>query len=64
MQTPRQIVDDLGCDAIAERLRLSVEYVERVRRSAKLPSSWYFALSDMAGCDLPHSAFSFKGLAQ
>ena len=62
MKTPRQIIDSLGCEAIAARLGISASRIKRARFEDQMPAQWYLALCDMTGEALPESLFSFKGL--
>lgn len=62
MNTPAQIIDTLGVKAIAHRLELAERRVMRAKYDGQLPASWYLALNDLAGCELPREAFSFKGV--
>ena len=64
MKTPREIIEALGVDAVAARLDVSRLRVLRARLDPELPASWYVALSDMHGYDLPRDVFSFKGVEQ
>ena len=61
MDTPRELIDRLGCDAMAARLGVKRGNVSNYRIEDKLPAAWYAALCDMAGQDLPKTMFSFKG---
>ena len=63
METPRAIIEALGREAIATRLDVTEHRVRRALIEDRLPASWYVALSDMAGGDLPKHLFSFKGAA-
>lgn len=62
MKTPREIIETIGRDAIAERIGAAPRRVDRARTERALPASWYAALCDMAGQDLPRQLFTFKGL--
>jgi hypothetical protein len=63
MKTAQDIVDAVGRDAI--RIRFGVK--DRVIRShvaeGQLPASWFAAMCEMTGQDLPRSLFTFKGVA-
>ena len=61
--TPRELIAALGEDAVAAALGLSVLRVRRAGFEPHLPASWYAALCDLAGRELPRAAFAFKRAA-
>lgn len=63
MKTAHDIIENVGVDAICERLGIKTQAVYKARRNGVLPAPWYAALSDMVGHDLPRHLFSFKGVA-
>lgn len=60
MNTPREIIDTLGREAIAAQLGVALRRVDRARTEDRLPASWYDGLREMAGRDLPPASFTFK----
>lgn len=62
MKTARDIVDTLGAEAISARVGVKTSAVRNARVANKLPALWYVALCNMAGEQLPHQAFTFKGI--
>ena len=62
MKTHRDIIETLGREAIAAKLGIALRRVDRARTENALPASWYAALCDLAGQDLPRHLFTFKGL--
>ena len=62
MKTPRDIIETLGRDAIVKALGVAPRRVDRARTEDALPASWYAALCDLAGQDLPRHLFTFKGM--
>jgi hypothetical protein len=58
--TSREIIDSIGRDRVAEALGVEAGRVRRALYEPQLPASWYAVLCDMAGQDLPRSAFTFK----
>ena len=63
MENTRDIIEALGRDAIAERLQVAPRRVDRARTEPRIAASWYAALSEMAGQDLPRRLFTFKGIS-
>lgn len=63
--TPRDTIDQAGgIQAVAERFAKKQAYVKRLQYGKVLPASWYVALCDMTGDDLPYSLFSFKAMEE
>jgi hypothetical protein len=60
MNTPREILDGLGSEAVAARLGVEHRRVKNASYESRLPAAWYATLSEMAGHDLPRDAFTFK----
>lgn len=60
MNTPREILDGLGSEAIAARLGVDHRRVKNAAYEARLPAAWYATLCEMAGNDLPRDVFTFK----
>lgn len=60
METPREILDSLGREAIAARLGVDRRRVMRAAYEDRLPAVWYATLCEMAGRDLPRDVFNFK----
>lgn len=64
MMTASEIVERAGgVDAVAFRVGTSPANVRNQRNKPTLPASWYAALCDMTGQDLPRHLFTFKGMA-
>ena len=62
MKNTRDIIDNMGRDAIAQKLGVALRRVDRARTEERIPASWYAGLCDLAGQDLPRHLFTFKGL--
>jgi len=60
MNTPEQIVDAIGIEAMIDRLRVKRDRIIRARRSDVLPASWFDFCEQQLDQDLPRHLFSFK----
>lgn len=61
MNTPRDILDTLGREAVAVALDVNLRRVNRAALEEKLPALWYRKLCDMSGQTLPIECFTAKG---
>jgi hypothetical protein len=61
MKNTRDIIDNMGREAIAKKLGVALRRVDRARTEERIPASWYAGLCDLAGQDLPRHLFTFKG---
>lgn len=60
MNTPAEIIDAIGSEAIAAKIGVAESRVRRARNESRIPASWWRGMSDLAGEDLPSDAFTFK----
>lgn len=64
METTHDIISAAGgVEAVADRIGTSPANVRNHRAAGVLPASWYVALCNMTGANLPPHLFTFKGLA-
>ena len=62
MKNARDVIDNIGRDAIAQKLGVALRRVDRARTEERIPASWYAGLCELVGQDLPRHFFTFKGL--
>ncbi len=62
MKTARDIIEQVGRDAIKDRFGVQDRVIRHNIARGVLPSDWYAALCEMAGQDLPRDAFSFRAM--
>jgi hypothetical protein len=61
MNTPSDIVNLLGRDAIAAAVGVVPRVVTNKAAAGAFPAMWFAALEKLAGHDLPRQCFTFKG---
>jgi hypothetical protein len=64
MNTALEVIKAVTSEAIQARFDVQPRVVRHYGSIGRFPASWYVVLSDMAGCQLPLTLFSFKGLDQ
>jgi hypothetical protein len=60
--TAASLLDEIGRDRIKARLGVADRVLQLCAQNNQFAASWYAALSDMAGRELPRRLFNFKGL--
>ena len=64
MKTPREILDTIGRERVAQAIGVDMRRVNRAAYAVQLPALWYSAICEMAEQDLPHDLFTFKRAEQ
>lgn len=60
--TPKEIIDAIGVDKLAEALDVDRRRVLRVRNEKQIPALWYTVVCSMSKKEPPFRSFTFKGV--
>lgn len=64
MNTPEQIIDQIGEDRLREALSVTQMRIRQARKESHLPASWFAVCERLTKKKLPRAAFAFKGATE